>query len=484
LRQLLAWALVPLAPSAMLLGWTSHRRHYAAHVWAERQIEMMSEPLPESPATIDEIDQLLLRPFYAVVARPAAIYTLFEGGAQSLVTLTVGSAEGTIHPEDGSRNPAYYGHTDPGNQVWNLGAFSYQHGAKSPEEADMVQLDRLRGQTQQILDKASELGIDLNLTELLNAIDLANQAPEASIGRKGFPYRLKEAWQNGLSGDAAISAARVRAFIDPDTDHFDAPGLGGPTEIKADQERRMRQIDTALRVHGEVFARWFDDIAGDPTAAIAALKSQGVMAELKAGSYTTEDGEIRVTEEAFRKAVWQHGLCDWSSKLGDNCVFHPPDGVSIEAMYNDFAWEIAYAQGKADATKDEDYVCPSSTGVHTSPFGHRNYPRKGFHYGTDIAGPIGTPILAAASGTVTFAGFNGSAGNMIVIHHDDGSKTVYMHNSRLLVSTGNRVNQRQQIAEMGSTGFSTGPHLHFELSLPGSDNRVNPLQYVDCSHLK
>lgn len=90
--------------------------------------------------------------------------------------------------------------------------------------------------------------------------------------------------------------------------------------------------------------------------------------------------------------------------------------------------------------------------------------RKYQHEGIDIAGPSGTPIVAAASGTVVKAGWdNWGLGNAVEIKHLDGSLTVYGHNRRLLVSQGQQVNQGQIIAEMGSTGNSSAPHLHFEI---------------------
>ncbi|ARV63161.1 peptidase M23 [Nostocales cyanobacterium HT-58-2] len=90
--------------------------------------------------------------------------------------------------------------------------------------------------------------------------------------------------------------------------------------------------------------------------------------------------------------------------------------------------------------------------------------RKYQHEGIDIAGASGTPIMAAASGIVTKAGWNEwGLGNVVVIEHPDGSITVYGHNSRLLVKQGQQVSQGQVIAEMGSTGNSTAPHLHFEV---------------------
>jgi len=93
-----------------------------------------------------------------------------------------------------------------------------------------------------------------------------------------------------------------------------------------------------------------------------------------------------------------------------------------------------------------------------------------YHEGIDIAGAVGTPIMAAASGTVIKAGWDDSGwglGNLIVIQHEAGTRTIYAHNSRLLVSKGQQVIQGQAIALMGSTGNSTGAHLHFEVHPQG-----------------
>lgn len=122
----------------------------------------------------------------------------------------------------------------------------------------------------------------------------------------------------------------------------------------------------------------------------------------------------------------------------------------------------------------DGYMWPAQ-GVLTSGYG----PRWGrMHRGVDIAAPVGTPIYAAADGTVARAGWNsGGYGNLVDIRHPDGSMTRYAHNSRLLVRVGQQVRQGQHIAAMGSTGYSTGPHLHFEIHLPGSGT-VNPVAYL------
>lgn len=120
------------------------------------------------------------------------------------------------------------------------------------------------------------------------------------------------------------------------------------------------------------------------------------------------------------------------------------------------------------------YVWPTR-GTFTSGYGWR-WGRM--HRGIDVAGPVGTPIVAAANGTVVRSGWNsGGYGNLVDIRHPDGSLTRYAHNSRLLVREGEQVRQGQQIAEMGSTGYSTGPHLHFEIHLPGTGT-VNPMAYL------
>jgi murein DD-endopeptidase MepM/ murein hydrolase activator NlpD len=120
------------------------------------------------------------------------------------------------------------------------------------------------------------------------------------------------------------------------------------------------------------------------------------------------------------------------------------------------------------------YIWPT-TGTFTSGYGQR-WGRM--HRGIDIAAPVGTPVVAAASGVVVQSGWNsGGYGNLVDIRHADGSMTRYAHNSRLLVREGEQVRQGQQISAMGSTGYSTGPHLHFEVHLPNSGT-VNPMAYL------
>ena len=124
------------------------------------------------------------------------------------------------------------------------------------------------------------------------------------------------------------------------------------------------------------------------------------------------------------------------------------------------------------------WPCPSSTRV-TSDYGTRVSPMGGAssnHKGIDIGASGGAAIVAAADGTVTTAAYSSAAGNYVMIDHGGGLYTVYMHASALLVSPGQTVSAGQTIAQVGSTGISTGNHLHFGVSLNGS--YVSPWSYL------
>lgn len=112
-------------------------------------------------------------------------------------------------------------------------------------------------------------------------------------------------------------------------------------------------------------------------------------------------------------------------------------------------------------------------GTITSRFGRRS---GGTHTGLDIANSTGTPIRAAATGTVVYSGYKGSYGRLIIIAHTNSIQTYYAHCSRLYVSAGQTVNQGEIIAAVGSTGNSTGPHLHLEVRVNGVAK--NPQNYV------
>ena len=119
-------------------------------------------------------------------------------------------------------------------------------------------------------------------------------------------------------------------------------------------------------------------------------------------------------------------------------------------------------------------------GVITSRFASIESVRYGAHTGLDIGAASGTNIKATAGGTVKYASWMGSYGNLVIISHGNGIETYYAHCSKLLVSKGQQVNSGDTIALVGSTGNSTGPHLHFEVRI--NDTPVNPQNYLYRSY--
>jgi len=118
-------------------------------------------------------------------------------------------------------------------------------------------------------------------------------------------------------------------------------------------------------------------------------------------------------------------------------------------------------------------------GFETSGFGYRISPFTGhrqFHEGLDIANRKGTPVIAPANGLVVFTGRKGGLGNLIIIDHGHGITTRFGHLSKILVKAGQRVKRGEKIAEIGNSGRSTGPHLHYEVRLNGVP--VNPRRYI------
>ncbi|MGM9605182.1 MAG: murein hydrolase activator EnvC family protein [Faecousia sp.] len=168
-----------------------------------------------------------------------------------------------------------------------------------------------------------------------------------------------------------------------------------------------------------------------------------------------------------------------------------------EALQNELMNEIAQKQKELQAAQYKEelvkmalrgenppsnatWIEPVSGYTITSAFGYRKAPTAGastYHQGVDMACPTGTPIYATRSGTVTTASYQaGGAGYYVSINHGDGFASIYMHMTRYVVAKGQSVSQGQLIGYVGSTGVSTGPHLHFGISYGGT--YVNPMAYI------
>jgi len=142
--------------------------------------------------------------------------------------------------------------------------------------------------------------------------------------------------------------------------------------------------------------------------------------------------------------------------------------------------DLSAAEAKLEKYLDTVPTLWPTLGSITDSFGYRKDPftnKRAFHCGIDIGADSGTSIKASASGKVVLAEYSSGYGRVVKIDHGRGISTTYAHASKLLVKVGQTVKKGDVIAKVGSTGRSTGPHLHFEVSLYGTP--VNPLQYLD-----
>ena len=150
-----------------------------------------------------------------------------------------------------------------------------------------------------------------------------------------------------------------------------------------------------------------------------------------------------------------------------------------EAKYDEYLAKLAL-QGD-NPPSNATWVTPVSGWKLTSPFGMRTHPilkTTRMHNGIDMSCAQGTPIYATRAGKVTATSYQaGGAGNYVSINHLDGFSSIYMHMTNYVVSVGQTVSQGQLIGYVGSTGLSTGPHLHFGVSYAGT--YVNPLAYIN-----
>jgi murein DD-endopeptidase MepM/ murein hydrolase activator NlpD len=160
------------------------------------------------------------------------------------------------------------------------------------------------------------------------------------------------------------------------------------------------------------------------------------------------------------------------------------EDIDIEIPDNQSAANIKPPPNIGDTpnySRSERVLWPLS-GTLTSRFGWRRLRGNRFHTGIDLAAPTGTRVYAALSGRIEFAGWNRQGyGYLVIVRGWDNRQYYYGHNSRLLVKRGQWVRQGQVISRVGSTGFSTGPHLHFEIRVAGKAK--NPLAYLPNSRL-
>ena len=273
-------------------------------------------------------------------------------------------------------------------------------------------------------------------------------------------------------------------------------------EIAAADQRRLEELNEAAHVVAETKAGLEEEKSGleetkltlnetqkelevkrqEADDLLAELVAQGMeyalLVEQSEEAQSNLMQEIASKEYQYDNAIYQEWL---ATSVPETTKPLPPSQTKpTEATEPEDDEDSEDSEDGEKETVSESWMVPINYTAVTSSFGMRDDPlnpgNQRYHYGVDLAAPTGTPIYASRSGTVTTASYNGSSGYYVQIDHGDGYRSIYMHMTHFVVSAGQRVSRGEVIGYCGSTGGSTGPHLHFGISLNGT--YVNPANYI------
>jgi len=297
-----------------------------------------------------------------------------------------------------------------------------------------------------------------NLVQYLNqeyTIKIFPDQGERVLSFRLTPGILRYAAASVVLGAIFFVGSFIMAAHGAFSDSFDREAVGELRSMRSSQQQQLTQIMKKLNnLQDEI-----DKLE----------EQENELKQLAIGGDLPE--KVEPKEPAGQGGAYvQPGLNDLNRMLGELEKRLANRRQSVEALH-----ELLKEQRKNSFGLGGMPLGIPATGDVSSPYGMR-WGGSDFHPGIDIADDYGTPIYATASGVVTFAGWNsGGYGNMVEIDNGNGVTTLFAHAEQVLVTEGQQVKKGEIIALMGSTGFSTGPHVHYEISLNGE--RVNPANF-------
>lgn len=394
--------------------------------------------------------------------------------------------------------------------------------AAAEEAGVLAELEVTRRAKEALADAAADLevrvmGVEVDLTEAERGLDGAEGAQAGAERRlRAARIRLGESQEvmegqavsrfmrSGVEAEALDVLLQVRDVGDL---HEAATLMGAAARSQADVIRRHQALEQntaelqerteaaridALRRRDEVAeqkraleAAW----AEQARARVQATVEEDREEELLAGVQETRDDyeqrivDLRAESESITALLVERQRDQVVTPRPGAEPSSPPTSSapssSRSAASSPETSPPTSSAPSASAQGSGQLAYPLANSVVTSRFGFRTHPVFGtrrLHAGIDFRGATGTPVLAAGEGTVVFAGPRGGYGNTVIIDHGAALATLYAHQSRLSVTTGSRVTAGQAVGAVGSTGLSTGPHLHFETRVNGTP--VDPLNYL------
>lgn len=253
-------------------------------------------------------------------------------------------------------------------------------------------------------------------------------------------------------------------------------------EIAASDRRRLKEMSEAAQVVADAKATLEEERAALEESKAELLKTQETLEarraeadKLLAELVATGDEYEKLLDAAEEDAKDLSGEIEDAQKEYDDAEYQQWLSTSVPPSTSSKPSNTT----EAPVVSGLKWVKPCNYTKFTSPYGWRIHPIYGyrkFHYGVDLAAPSGTPIVATRSGVVNKTSYDSSSGYYVKIDHQDGFESKYLHMTHYIVKPGQSVSAGQVIGYVGSTGASTGPHLHFAIMYKGS--HVNPAAYI------
>ncbi len=351
---------------------------------------------------------------------------------------------------------------------------------QSEKKSVLAQVEELDAQLNTVQDELDKLTKQLNETQIRlteNETALADATKKRENQYDSLKYRLKVMYENGsigylqviLESESFMDMLKRIEYINKIAEHDNTifqeykrtEALIGEKveEIKVEkqnieflteEEKNKKQVlDNNIKAKEELVTK----LSKDEASYLQQLK------DLEAADKEVSSLILKVQQEAAAKAA--------AAKAANKSSASSSASSSAGKVY-------------APSGGSLQYPVPAYRGYkYNSPYGYRTNPISGkqeFHTGVDLKATMGTDVVAAESGTVIFAGNKGGYGKCVIIDHGNGLSTLYAHNSQLVVSVGQSVKRGEVISKAGTTGYSTGVHLHFEVRINGK--HTNPAGYI------
>lgn len=374
----------------------------------------------------------------------------------------------------------------------NINSLESEKNQLTEEVVDLdAKIAELEKQIAELEAQISELENDIEKTEK----EIEELANKISKNQKEFEERVSVMYMNSQVGyldiifsskdvDDLLSKASTMKFIT----QYDKDVINDLKDNKLLIDAKKDELNgkkTALEVTKASLNDKNAELYESKAQKLALITEKSGQQEENLEEIAKLEGEIQELENSISKE--RQAIAERERRAREEAIRKANEARAKKTQYSSRSSVSSTAYQKSATTYQNSYTgnlgsgmlgwpVPGSRRI-SSGYGYRSISiHSGFHTGIDIPSPMGTPAVAAEAGTVIFAGYSGSYGNLMKVQHANGIVTYYAHLSGFVAPVGSSVSKGQTIALIGSTGNSTGPHLHFEVRINGA--HTNPLNYV------